>query len=502
MSNKVYFKNPETACAYYRDKGKWRVQIEHFKGRTFSIPSMQSPFSRWTFPNLDSLCSEEFSRRNPNKSATEKEKQQIAFSAVNQTDLKFNVTFSKAISEQLKIEDHDDLITHHLFLKNSPLNGCSFISDDNRKVRIDRAICAIQDSKAAHVRMARMILDKDDKSICYTGRPHSLLSAQEQAEMIFLREFSAKKGQGLQETLSPSGQKIYTLTYCVNSLLNTAGSEKKLLKNETKCLKQLSEQLFSIRTETGERCQVKFQPILFSRQFKASSMQERAFSPSVTGMDYSRKLNRKGFKQLQTYAKEKIKHMEDDKKINRVRSLLRSLKNAADLLPEEEILCRDLLCRFLKLPLVYHCKISTDRTGIAVALSSSVSQWLKLGNKIPDRFTDLLKQESFKELFSAHLMAGHQVTHVARGGVAKNDPTKIGFTSFTNNPILMRLLPKRYLKNLNRVGVFFEKVWFFFSLLFSTNFTRARFYNDLAATKQLNVDSPLVKKRRLVYSKQ
>ena len=104
--------------------------------------------------------------------------------------------------------------------------------------------------------------------------------------------------------------------------------------------------------------------------------------------------------------------------------------------PEEELFYRDLVCKLARIPIVYHCKSSTDRTGIALGLSAAVKSWRNTRQDIPvDQKNpphSILKTEMFKELFAVHTPANHQVTRVSRSAEGKVQghnqlPNLIGF---------------------------------------------------------------------------
>ncbi|MGE5195977.1 MAG: hypothetical protein ACM3JI_01445, partial [Anaerolineae bacterium] len=219
----------------------------------------------------------------------------------------------------------------------------------------------------------------------------------------------------------------------------------------------------------GKYYYVRFRPILFNRQFNFFSKLEKILPGFLSGQSKAREISNKGNLELKAFVEQKIKKLEKElkeaqtrKKKNLIHDQLMLIQKCLfalenhpdDLLPEEELLYRDLLSKLIKLPIVYHCQSSTDRTGVIVALSSTLEQWMSSSQKLPQDPKELLKNDNFKELFTANLMIGHQISRYSRSGEGKIDekPLKenqiglIMHRGIFQNPILPRLLPKRYLR--------------------------------------------------------
>jgi hypothetical protein len=507
----------------YVDEGLWKSCIVFQKDRSYSVLSSQLQASRHqaegkTYENLDALCEAELKRRFPDyqqvagfkaslknrfpnlarlamgtdrfyKNLTQKEvdkyKTQIAYSAIDRDDLVCQPKIEDpSLREQLKLTDDSQLQTKHLFAKNSPLNGQSYVHKE-KTVQLTQAIACSNDRKVENTGNLRVVQSKDKDSICYAGRTDSDRKALEQASFIFLNELKTK-GKGMTHSTDEKGNPVYELDYVVNSMLsipwiwNTESAiapfpEREHLENERKAFLALKEKgVVTIEdpNHPGMKYQVKFNPILFSRSSNLFTRLESWLPPFFTGQSRAEEVSEEGFLSLKSLAAKKLQSLQNqlsdqrsqelkapiEQKIKRINDCLQGLEQnikLKNLRPEAEWLIRDYLCKLLDLPIVYHCKSSTDRTSVTVAMSSTLKQWVELGLPIPENPTDLLQNTLFKELFAANWMTGHQITRYARGGKGtvagtKLDNKNLGLhlsRGISQNPLIAQLLPERYLKD-------------------------------------------------------
>ncbi len=471
---------PEDATARYVDPGQWKVDILFRK--ELSNPVFRKTLEGWkhhcekkTFPSFDALCEFEVRRRLQGKTPTayelKKYKRQVAFSACNREDLICQPqVLNPDLRKKLQISSDDTLKTTHLFAKNSSLNGLSFQDDEGKTVVLDCAITSSSDRKSPTVGNMRRIFNPQGTTIAYTGRVDSHEKAEEQAKFLFFQEMGSKR-KGITEVKQPDGSVRYELDYVVDSVLSTpwwfgkkipkviAYPERKYTEDELQALQQLQEKGWMEIQDpsSGKTYTVRFRPMLFSGDLNVFLRLEQFLPPSFTGESRAREISRQGFAQLKRLSMQRLEHWkqnnlfpEKTKILESSLSLLECHMQSACLQPEEEVLHRDLVCKMLDIPIVYHCKSSTDRTSILVAISSTLQQWIDL--KLPLSDT-ILQDELWKELFMANWTAGHQITRYARDtkGTVNGETfhnQKLGLSisrGFTQNPIVSKLVPDRYL---------------------------------------------------------
>jgi|GEM_PF-5241447 len=506
---------PHSYSILYREEGLWENRIHKtpeissvIKNRVLCA-NLATPF-----PSLDALCENELAGRTPRgfriggvkgvfekcancffkmfgssytactDSAKRKAKKQIAFSSTNRMDLTSKISIQdEGFRASLQVFSDEVLTTTHTFSKNSPLNGQSYINTKGETVLISRAISSSSDVQSPNVHNLRRVSAASNTTIAYTGRVETKEKALEQASFLFFSEMRSKK-LGIKETTSTSGETLYTLNYTVTSLLSSnpimstkipgvvSIAERKTLMEERNQLKHLSGQGFLELTdpETGKKYKVQFKPILFADGLNFMQSLETSLPPDLTGADYNSSINKEGLRQLHILVDEKISSLERakaisteltspslseiEKKISEIERAWDDCLKEKSLLPEINLLQRDYLFKLLEIPVVYHCKSSVDRTGIALAISSAVRQWIDLGLEIPIPLSSLTQDFRFKELFVANLLVGHQITRSARsfeGQVnGKNDcPHRLGYKfskGLFQYPTIHRLLPERYLQ--------------------------------------------------------
>jgi hypothetical protein len=506
---------PHSYSMLYREEALWENRIHKVPEISSVIKNtVLQASTALPFPSLDALCENQLAGRNPRgfriegvtavfekcancffklfgssytactDRAKKKAKRQIAFSSTNRMDLRSKISIQDpALRACLQVFSDDVLTTTHTFSKNSPLNGQSYMNAKGETVLISRAISSSSDLKSPNVHNLRRVAAASNATISYTGRVETKEKALEQASFIFFSEMHSKK-LGIKETTSSTGETLYTLNYTVNSLLasnpimsvNIPGlvsmAERKALIEERNQLKDLSGQGYLELTdpETGKKYKVQFKPILFADGLNFMQSLETSLPPDLTGADHNSSINKEGLKQLHTLVDEKLISLQRakavsakdtspslsaiEKKITEIELAWDDCLKEKSLLPEINILRRDYLFKLLDIPVVYHCKSSVDRTGIALAISSALRQWIDLGLEIPRPLSSLTQDFRFKELFVANLLVGHQITRSARsfeGQVnGKNDcPHRLGYKfskGLFQYPTIHRLLPERYLQ--------------------------------------------------------
>lgn len=511
----------------YVDEGIWKTRITFHKDPSHSVLQNQRKAETGTpFANLDALCEAELQRRYPNytvikgikayfknklpnltrwlmgtdqfyKEFTKKEinlfKKQIAYSACNRDDLKCRPKIEDPyLRGQLNLQDDSQLQTDHNFAKNSPMNGQSFIQD-GKTVQVVQGIACSSDREVENTGNLRVVQTQSKESICYTGRADSDKKALEQASFLFFNELKTR-GKGITKTTGASGNTVYQLDYVATSLLSTPWiwgtksaiapfPEREYVEKERAAFQKLKESgLLTIEDPNcpGSTYQVKFNPILFSRSFNMFNRYENWLPPFMTGMSYSQRVSAEGYAELEALVEHRINQLNTtpsaEQKIQAIKDTLKTLKVHQDhhhLRPEEEIIARDYLCKLLGIPLIYHCKSSTDRTSITNALSSALQQWIDLKLSIPKNVCTLINDYRFKELFASNWMAGHQITRYARGG----EGTVAGETlnnknlglvvsrGINQNPAITHLMPERYLADFPVSSIVKTCVAYFFLLI-------------------------------------
>lgn len=180
----------------------------------------------------------------------------------------------------------------------------------------------------------------------------------------------------------------------------------------------------------------------------------QGFSPALTGTSWKQtKINRKGYALLFPLIDDSIANSlfinAKDKEL--LRAAKEHLSNPSKLKAEEEFFYRNLVMKILKIPIIDHCKNSVDQTSIATSISSALQSWRNLGRDIPIGHPhDVLTDPLFIELFTANIHGCHQTTqaaHSAEGEIDGQQQLTLahGFSWDNNHPILLRMLPERYL---------------------------------------------------------
>ncbi|MCX6987158.1 MAG: hypothetical protein NT065_03225 [Chlamydiae bacterium] len=438
----------------YMNRGTWRNTIYLLPPQT-TQPRAPTPRK---YASASELCRSHMGViRTPTMKKTE---EQMKLRMANRDDVQSQITIEdSSLGRLLHAPSTSSLTTRTVYHKNSPFNGLSYLNDQTQvSVEITQGITGGDDTTSPHVGNMRRITTFDDRTIAYTGRVETQEKALEQASFIFFQEMKGSR-KGITERVE-DGPNCYTLTYIVSSTLNASREadiplarldpERKWMLQEKSVLTALCDeepQTF-IDPENGASYQVKLRPILFSDPFNITSKLHDLMPNSLSGSSLHKSIEIKGLGQLEEIVQNRLQLLEEENsaKAEVIQTIYESLRQESDrdCLPEKKILLRDYLYKLLDLPVAYHCKTSTDRTGILIALSSSLQQWIDLHITVPEEMDDLLSDDSFKELFAANLMTGHYLTSYTR--------SLFGYrfsSGLFQNPVIQRLLPDRFLRSLS-----------------------------------------------------
>ncbi len=140
------------------------------------------------------------------------------------------------------------------------------------------------------------------------------------------------------------------------------------------------------------------------------------------------------------------------------------LKNKEQLKPWQEIMARAFLMHLVNIPLVVHCKSCVDRTNVVNAMVTAMKQWLRSGQEIPEiegraAIFEMVNRSitaasgeivyPFKELFAFNMHKGLKISELARGHKGYRY-----HRGFQQHPVLVDLLPARYLRKNPAPGFF------------------------------------------------
>jgi len=431
----------------------------------------------------------------------------LNYSVKPSRDFNIQITPKRALRETLGMAEprHDYRIwSRSTWAKNGP-NGLEFIDESGKKVVVHDAVTSSNDRTSRKMGMMRAIDDFAHtgevagthlgESIAYTGRPDTREKAIEQVEFMFQRELDkGVVGKGI--TKKEDG--VYEFTYVVNNLMSPIGpigwftfDELASINREGEILEQLSQKTLVIN---GHKVQVK--PIYFNQMFN----QGLYYSAFASGQA---ERNAKGYEVLLELARNADVSKQDRPLLD---AAIRHLENPTELLPEQELFYRDLIAKLIKLPIVFHCKSSTDRTIIAGAISMALQNWRNTDQEFPIEHPHLiLESETFKELYAANVMSGHQVTLVSRTaqGVVKDhvfNERQIGM-QWSDNPIPLRLMPERYKKESSSYHPWFirliKAVTWVASFIFTAAGNYYTYLNYAYPNKAFDTKSPYIKERSL-----
>lgn len=287
--------------------------------------------------------------------------------------------------------------------KNSPFNGKQL--SNGRIIR--NAQCAVGDRTQKTYAVAARVLTRNGKLLCCTGRPDSQNTAHEVGDLLLS---AARKDRSDPKTFAVLDLMTPTPISKYNHF-----DEHASVCNEDQALKSLETQPyhFVIPTNLGrELCGV--------------------LPDALTGADVVKKINKCSDAQFKKQLTPNDKKLAED--------IYYFLENKS-LQAEEEILLRILLCRLSNIPIIIHCKSSTDRTTVGTAIAAILDSWnkpfpVKNGRTAPHL---ILQAPEVKEQFYQHVKANLPTTIVARG--------KQGYTwghKWSINPSASRMLPERF----------------------------------------------------------
>lgn len=374
-------------------------------------------------------------------------------------------TLAKTIKKELlkiRKELREILGSKYEFSHDNKLNGKSYYDKDGNLVLLTSTVTSDVDSDS--LVLGRNVFSKKGKLICTTGRPESADAAKEQAKLAYLGKLKERLQAGL---LPPAnGQPFH---YVVNTFLNSTvlgnhGKHKEeiRLRNEAEILKLLTGQQLEVEYE-GTTYTFTCQPILLPRSMNGLSIVDETIGKEPP---LAQEIRKKNFPKFRDYVNARIADPGFDPGAKTlVETCMARLENGSKLKPHQELFLRDLVCKLLDIPPVYHCAHSKDRTALAVMNSSALQQWMDLSEwlgrgKLDDIPTDpleLLEDYRFKDLAFADAMLMHQTSAFALSaegtvGGEQLDNDKIGFNNdLPGSPIAAEIFPKSELKSISLV---------------------------------------------------
>jgi hypothetical protein len=423
--------------------------------------------------SLRDLCKAISHQRDP-KGASERAINSSSFSSKNRGDLVARPTLSKGLKHLLGLENKTDqeiadlLEIKSIYKHNSEFNGHSYTDKDGNAVQIHSAISSSADRLSDPIQNLSVV-QENGNNIAYTGRPNTKAKAEEQA--LFM--LSHKLGIPLLKKADPakipqqempkymkgkeglcwnSNTASLDFPYVVYAIMSDSNlmwafytktpehNEKRFLKKEIKALDQLSKEPIVVEDAYGNVFKVSCNPILISQSFNSFD-NFKFLSEGYT----SPLLMRHGWDKIQKMLEnepEKSKILEPH-----IKALKQHFSSISKRLPllhlflHMNIILSSLNGDSEKLPTVLHCKSSTDRTGIGMAILATLHQFKRLGIPIPADLKKLTGDLRFKELFALNwIPTWHQRSAFSR------DDLGISFGSgIQQNPLLLDCLPKRYL---------------------------------------------------------
>ncbi|MBS3904840.1 MAG: hypothetical protein KGZ39_05905 [Simkania sp.] len=533
---------PDDPHVYYEDPKIFSIDIEcfHDKNSYLSKAPKRADVTRILqakkgapFESLDELTEEIYTNRGKpqvSKNTLDAQKHFITHSCTNHYD---TIAHPRILDPQLRTQlgidanNHSILDTQHITLKNG-FNGLSYKAADGTTVKLNSAIAGSWDRESETLQMGRRIApliqgkaDSKAPSYCYTGRPDSFDKALEQGSMIFFSELDSSHPKGISIENKGTRDEVYTVDYVVNCIESNSPlykvaqplgveQEQEYFENEQRAFEKLRAGTHGdgITTITDPRThrkyKVKFRPILFSKQVNWAARLGEVLDTATSGTYAAIKATRKGWKEIVKIADARRKYLSKDEQVllDHLLQTLEETINGRFRTPDseaQELLARTMLCKLLDLPMVWHCKSSTDRTSVVVAMDVALSQWLKLKQPIPPHFTDLLHNEYFKELFALNWLQGHQLTRNARspdGLIEKNgvlkelDHETLGIsinTEMGQCTLLEELLPERYLTQYGLKGFLSNPVnwvkWIGYTILGAITIPFGTLYNPWGTQK-------------------
>lgn len=467
MTQSISFQRPIPEISRYEDTAEdgRRISLVHVE----HVYPKASATSYEHHESLRHLCKNISNQRNP-KGASEKEISSSSFSSKNRGDLFARPTLSKGLKHLLGLENKTDqeiadlLEIQSIYKHNSEFNGHSYTDHNGMVVQIDHATSSSADRLSDPIQNLSVVKENGE-TIAYTGRPNTIDKAEEQA--LFM--LSNKLGIPLLKKADPSKIPLQEMPtylrgkeglnwnengaslefpYVVYAIMSDSNlmwafytrtpehNEKRFLKKEIKALQHLSKEPIAVEDAHGNVFKVSYKPILMSQSF--NSFEKFKF----LGEGYtSPLLMRQGWDKIQKFLPKTPELEPHIKALEQHFSSLSKRLSILHLFLHMNIIISAINGANEKLPTVLHCKSSTDRTGIGMAILATLKQFKRLGIPIPGDLKKLTDDLRFKELFALNwIPTWHQRSSFSR------DDLGISFGSgVQQNPILLECLPKRYL---------------------------------------------------------
>ncbi len=427
--------------------------------------------------SLNDLCEHIAFYRNPDSKNLKKETSSASFSSKNRGDLKTETTLSTELKKILGLNKKSDeeikklLSVESIYQHNSEFNGHAYLNKQGKYVYINSAIASSNDRKATTTQNLS-VLKEGGQNLLYTGRPDTPEKAKEQALFILSQKSNGVSLKEADKSSEPSKSapkwlnQVKGLTWnpklqCIEfpyavyslmsdssvmssmyTLLNTPEhNEKKFIEEEAKTLESLKKEPMLVKDAQGNVFKMQLKPILLSQRFNAFSTL-KAF---VGEGKVSSALMETAYKEIQALlnARPKIR-IQLQSHINVLDQYFMGKKHLSDahLFMLMNTVLKELSGESEELPLVLHCKSSTDRTGIGAAILTAMSQMKRLGIEIPSDMGLLTKDPRFKALYQINwIPTWHQRSEYSR------DIAGISFgNGITQNPIVIECLPENFLE--------------------------------------------------------
>ena len=434
--------------------GRAKVTFE-FDSEVHPLDELQPPRKNQkpTFENANKAAEElrQAARSEPNKKALQETRDGVHLGMAPRQNYRMNVALQGGMKTYF---DRPSFVSTDLFAKNSPLAQGAITSSFNRY--------------ADTVTMMRAVAAQDGSIDYYTGRVDNLKKAQEMATFMFQAESLG---------LPTDPEEVYVFPFAVQSLLSMTGGERTMYEQEVAAYRELAKDPVNVCMPDGKIARVRFKPIcIAANQFNYMNTAEKLLPEALSGKAAADAVQKDQNFYFRTYAREVWDELDPATRIH-VQDALYFLEHADELKPWQVIMNRAYLCHLLKLPLVVHCKSSVDRTGIAGAMITAMTQWLQAGCRVPqvsDRFAiheivnirinsngkeqdvpvdgqvNLKHYEPFRELFAYAVTKELKCTELSRSLSGYKWYQGIG-----QHPALVDLLPRRYFKeDLSYAGAF------------------------------------------------
>lgn len=429
------------------------ASIENRK-HSFSLlhPHSLENLTTKTFSSKDNLIAHLWQTYNSQSEINEPEKtlQGIQQSLIPSENFTQSADFDDATKRRLGLSENIGIQV--TYAKNSAANGLRYlekVGGDEKKFIISNAITSsFNRAEKNKMSVFRLIENQNGHVIAYAGRPNTEAKAEELVKGIYARECVNKRG--MREVGLKGSVPIIEMSFVVESTLSSSktfcSKERKLLDEEQRVLQSLPQCEFLCTDPlTGKKAFVRPRPILIAQQFNFLNRLEKILPSQYSGEAAASKMSAPGVAEIKSIASEAIKRGHPQS--NLLKAILPRWNMFDSLAVEEKLCLTALLTDILNIPLVEHCKSTTDRTAIMIAITAACKQWLvekrpfpsDTNGTFPERILD---DEAFKELFFFYLKTGNHVAKISRG----SNGMKWEAGNLLEHPSLARLLPDRCLK--------------------------------------------------------